>query len=213
MDSAPNRIRRYTDMGALMNMLLSKSITFLDPESWDDRNDAKFMSFYKDRKSLSSLLAICFSISSETYHHWSVFAGGRNGVCLELNKSELITAITSQCDIREQAVLYKDINDLGTTRPLVKDLPFLKRAPYRHEEEYRMIWESLTEKRTSLSVQIPLTCILRINLSPWSIEADATAIKKVIRTIPGCENVRIDRSTLVSNDRWIKYGSEALELD
>ncbi len=41
-------LRRYTDLPALIHLLRTASITFLDPSSWDDKNDAYFMNLYKE---------------------------------------------------------------------------------------------------------------------------------------------------------------------
>jgi hypothetical protein len=57
-------LRRYT------NLLKEQKITLLDPESWEDKNDSHFMSLYRKKKSLKSVLALCFTQASETFHHW-----------------------------------------------------------------------------------------------------------------------------------------------
>ena len=69
-------LRRYTDLPAIAYSLKARCITLLDPQSWDDRNDSYFLRRYKDERKLSSVLALCFTQSSEKYHHWRVFAGG-----------------------------------------------------------------------------------------------------------------------------------------
>jgi hypothetical protein len=65
--------RRYTNLTATIHILKSRTISLLSPELWDDRNDAYFMSRYKELKSAKSVLALCFAETSETYHHWRVF--------------------------------------------------------------------------------------------------------------------------------------------
>ena len=86
-------LRRYTDLPALIHLLRTESITFLDPSSWDDKNDAYFMKLYKDKKRLTTLLAICCSQGSETYHHWRVFSHGPSGVCISFKRQPLIDAL------------------------------------------------------------------------------------------------------------------------
>ena len=75
-------LRRYTNMTTLIYMLKEKKITLLNPEKWDDKNDAYYMSLYKKKGSLKSILALCFTQVPERYHHWRVFAGGPDGVCV-----------------------------------------------------------------------------------------------------------------------------------
>lgn len=77
-----SELLRYTQLPSLLHMLRARAVTLLDPDSWDDRNDASYMALYKERKTLKSLLALCFSQVPETYHHWHVFAQGSAGVCI-----------------------------------------------------------------------------------------------------------------------------------
>src|SRR5579871_1937831 len=81
--TAPRLLRRYTDLPSLFRLLATRQITLIDPRSWDDRNDTFYMAQYKERKQLSSLLALCFSMAPETYHHWYIFTKGSSGVCIQ----------------------------------------------------------------------------------------------------------------------------------
>ena len=65
-------LRRYTDLPALLYLLRTRSITLLDPSSWDDKNDSYYLEKYKEKKSLQTVLALCLSTAEETYHHWRV---------------------------------------------------------------------------------------------------------------------------------------------
>jgi len=75
-------IRRYTDIPALVYLLKNKTITFLDPGTWDDKNDSYYLTVYKKKKKLSCVLVLCFSEAQDTYHHWKVFAGNKSGICI-----------------------------------------------------------------------------------------------------------------------------------
>jgi hypothetical protein len=59
--------RRYTDLPSLIQILTNRKITLLDPATWDDKNDSFFLSTYKEKKKLKSVLALCFTSASETY--------------------------------------------------------------------------------------------------------------------------------------------------
>jgi hypothetical protein len=67
-------LHRFTNLAAAIHMLRARKITLLDPNTWDDKNDAYFMAEYKRQKGLATLLALCFADCDETYHHWRVFA-------------------------------------------------------------------------------------------------------------------------------------------
>lgn len=101
-----NYLRRYTDLPALIHMLQTSNITFLDPSSWDDKNDAYFMSLYKEKKRLATLLAICCSQETETYHHWRVFSNGPSGVCVSFHRERLVDALEANKPVRSGEVRY-----------------------------------------------------------------------------------------------------------
>jgi hypothetical protein len=202
-------LRRYTNLPALLYVLKRRKITLLDPQTWDDKNDSHFLSLYKEKKKLKTVLALCFADASETYHHWRVFADGSSGVCIRFKRKELLRAIAKQPGVRRRSVEYLALTDIKSKKPQLKDLPFLKRAPYVDEGEFRIIFESETDNRAFLDIEIPLSCIERITLSPWIHSALADDVKATIKGIDGCDKLSIVRSTLISNERWKKIGEEA----
>lgn len=103
---------------------------------------------------------------------------------------------------------YLKIKQLETAKLKGPDLPFLKRYPFEHEKEFRLIYESL-EERTTLDIPIPLSCIERITLSPWLPKRLSPDVKKVLWSISGCRQIDIARSTLVSNEEWKSFGESA----
>jgi hypothetical protein len=93
-------LRRYTDIPALVYLLREQQVTLLDPQSWDDENDSHFLGLYQKKKNLETVLALCFSQASETYHQWRVFAHGPSGVCICFKRAELLRAIKKQPALR-----------------------------------------------------------------------------------------------------------------
>jgi hypothetical protein len=191
-------------------LLTTKSLTFLDPESWDDKNDSLFMRLYKEKKELDTLLAVCFSQETETYHHWSVFASGSSGICINFKRAELLAELEQYEGIRKRPVSYIQLNELDQTSRKVANLPFMKRAPFRPESEYRIIFEEKGDPRSYLNIEIPLSCIDRINLSPWMPKTISDSVKAALRNIEGMEEVEVVRSTLIQSDRWAKFGKEVV---
>ena len=61
----PTYLRRYTDLPALLRLLTDKQLTLLDPKDGDDRNDAFFMSLYKERKKLKMVLPSAFAVTGD----------------------------------------------------------------------------------------------------------------------------------------------------
>jgi hypothetical protein len=202
-------VRRYTTLPSLIYTLSEKKLTLLDPQSWDDKNDSYYLQLYKEKKKRQCVLALCFSLSNETYHHWSVFAEGAAGVCIQFDRKRLTAAIKAQPGVRTRKVKYLLLPEIRKRGLKIAELPFRKRHAYQHENEFRAIYESKTTARKALDVPIPLSSIARITLSPWLPLALSDHVKRVLHAIPGCDKLPIVRSTLISNQEWKNLGEEA----
>lgn len=202
-------LRRYTDIPALIYLLNERKITLLDPQSWDDSNDSYYLTLYREKKKLESVLALCFTQASETYHNWRVFANGPSGVCIRFKRSELLKAVRRQPGLRAGTVTYLTLDEIRNKTLAIGHLPFLKRSAFAHEKEFRMIYESKKEKMSKLDIAVPLSCIHRITLSPWVHPALSPHIKRILRSIKGCGALEIVRSTLIGNMEWKNLGESA----
>jgi hypothetical protein len=200
---------RYTELPPLFSLLRQRELTLLNPDSWDDRNDSAYIRLYREKQKLKSVLALCFTQASETYHHWRVFAPTASGVCIRFREAELKAAVRKVKGLRLQPVEYLTLNELRSERLARARLPFLKRFPFKPEHESRMLWESDKEERASLPVPISLDAISRITLSPWLHPALVDGVKAMIKSIPGCAGLRVYRSTLIGNHDWIEHGRQA----
>jgi hypothetical protein len=205
----PTVLRRYTDLPALLHYLRTGCITLLDPRTWDDRNDSHYLSVYKEKKRLRTVLALCFSEASETYHHWSVFSRGPAGVCIIFDRETLFETLNKFQGTHCARVKYLSIARARSLTLRTSELPFLKRAGYKPESEYRVIYESKTKYLPSLKIPVPVSCIRSVSLSPW-LHTDLTQTTvETVRSLPGCENVKISRSTLISNEQWKAFAMNA----
>ena len=202
-------LRRYTDLPALFYLLSERKITLLDPSSWDDSNDAHYMNLYREKKDLKCVLAVCFTQTAETYHHWRVFAGGSSGVCIRFRRLDLINALKRQPGLKAKSIRYLTLPKIQGMRMKVGDLPFLKRYPFEQEKEFRIIYESRHKKLAKLDVAIALSCIHRITVSPWMDYSLFRHVKRTIRSIKGCNTLEVVRSTLIGNQQWKKLGESA----
>jgi hypothetical protein len=182
--------------------LQTKTITLLNPATWDDKNDSYYMSEYKRRKHLTTVLALCFARCNETYHHWRVFSHGFDGVRIEFDKNALLSYL-DRSNLICKAVEYPTIDQMDATKTLaVDDLPFIKRYPYQDEREFRIVYWSKQLAVQSKGYPIGLETIKRITLSPWMNKKLSDTVVKTLRSIPGCKRIEISRSTLVENERW-----------
>jgi hypothetical protein len=203
-----NYLKRFTNLPALIYLLTNRSITLLDPKSWDDTNDSHYLSIYKDVKSLKTVLALCFTEASETYHHWRVFADSASGVCITFNRDKLLRDLRGKSGVRFGSVDYLTLTAMRKMKNIQDQLPFIKRHGFHDEREFRIIYEDKNNTMTTRDVEIPLTRIERITLSPWLPKALDASVKDTIHAIPGCEKIKIARSTLVSNTEWKKLASK-----
>ncbi|GAB3377085.1 hypothetical protein GCM10027431_32580 [Lysobacter rhizosphaerae] len=209
MDISDSYLRRYTDLPALFHILRERKITLLDPETWDDSNDSHYLLQYKNKKQLKTVLALCFSQSNETYHHWRIFSGSPSGVCIRFSRNELLAALNQTKGITCRDVTYLKVRDAKRQSFRVADLPFLKRAVFTAETELRALYESKSKSKLTLDIPVPLASIKRITLSPWLVKALAPATKAAIRSIDGCANLDVRTSTIVGNLEWKEAADRA----
>ncbi|WP_263385818.1 hypothetical protein [Granulicella arctica] len=181
MDYLDTILRRYTHLPALLHMVQHSCLTFLSPETWDDRQDAFFIQQYQSVQEIRTVLAVCLSEAPETYHHWYTFAHGPSGVSIAFKRERLLTALNANPDIRHGRVEYVKINDLGKHVHGASQMPFLKRFPFSPECEYRLLYERQLEEVTVFEQKISLDCIDRIYLSPWMPNSVATSVKTFLK--------------------------------
>jgi hypothetical protein len=197
-------LRRYTSLASLLTLVQDKKLTLLSPALWEDRNDAFTMSQYKARKGLKTLLALCFSESSETFHHWRVFTHGADGVCILFKREELLKSLPMGHGLSGGRVIYRKIKDLSHARPKLEQLPFLKRHPYGDECEFRLVYQDDKEEMETKAFPIPLRAIAQISLNPWLPRPLAQAVKRAIKSTPGCAALKVYQTTLLENETWKK---------
>lgn len=196
------KLNRFTSLPVALDMLSKRKITLLSPESWEDNNDAFYLERYREEMRFRSVLAICFSMCSETFHHWRIFSHGSSGVCLEFDKAKLLDSLTGLTGFKSGPVNYRYIHSLRSNRPDIEDWPFLKRKPFEAESEFRIIYETKKDAIRSIDVDIDLSSIRKITLSPWIPESVADSVTTIIKSIEGCSHLEVDKSSLIDNALW-----------
>jgi hypothetical protein len=161
------------------------------------------MSEYKRHKKSETVLALCFAESKETYHHWRVFSNGADGVRIEFEKENIISAFKNDLNIRTGNVEYKILKDVEKMKSIdVEKLPFLKRYPYFDEREFRIVYSDSRQAVEHKDYSIELAWIPRITLSPWMSASLVNSVRDTLKSIDGCAGLKISRSTLVDNENW-----------
>jgi hypothetical protein len=196
-------LSRYTSLPMLLDLIQRQSLVFLKPDTWQDRNDSLVMAEYKKEKKLTCLLALCFSNGDETIHHWNTFANGPSGCRIDFMPS-LIDDIKDKNGIRYGKVSYRKMRNITEKDRKDSKRPFIKRWPYRIEEEFRFLYESTKPadaERTELIVPIEINSIRSITVSQ---SMPKTVFESIKSQLSAKLAKRISRSTLFENQIWVR---------
>lgn len=196
-------LRRYTNLPAVLRMLRSKSITLLLPDTWDDVNDRRLLEAYRRGKGLETVLCLCFAEAAETYHHWKVFAPGTDGICVVFDKQTLLDSLRLS-DVQHKTVDYYTVKRLSASAPKIDDLPFSKRAAYKSESEYRLLWTSRDVKESAKDFVLPVKAFERLIINPWLAKVLADEVVTTIHSIPGFNHVEVLQSAVTDGSAWKK---------
>ena len=197
------KLNRYTSLPILLDLLRRRKIVLVDPSTWEDRNDADIIKEYQNRKKVSKLFTVCLSIGDETIHHWKTYAGGNSGCCIEFDEKKLLASLQGIEGVRWGDVDYKKISEVLYNPIKLDNIPFTKRWPYRCDYEFRILWEGETSLDT-MEIDIDLSSINRITLTQKMYDVVSKSIQELLREKLGNRSIKIVRSTLYENRRWIK---------
>jgi hypothetical protein len=211
-------LRRYMAVRHAEQLLRTRKLAFLDPNKWNDRNDAYLMQAYREVKGLRAVLAVCFTQVSERHHHWERFGSrvcpprttatesddvGTELVCVEFDKKTLLEALRGDPGIRSAAVTYQTLKELESAPPRLATWPFLKRLPYKDEQEFRIIYESQKDVRRPHRISIDIHAIRRIVIGPYASPDRRDEIKRQIQAIRlNRDRIEVTKTTILDNTRW-----------
>ncbi|MBF7093417.1 DUF2971 domain-containing protein [Flavobacterium sp. ALJ2] len=204
MEIEIRKFNRFTTLPFLIDMLNSKTLTLLNPNYWEDYNDRETMETYRKKTKAKSIYALCLTCENETIHHWNAFANGTSGCCIEFSPNKLI-AILEKENISHKKTEYIRIKDLIKLKISTEQLPYIKRHPFKAENEYRIIVTSEKEQKSIFEIDIDLEIIRHITLSnkmPKKVyESNKIMLLKIAPQLKG----KINHSTLYENSNWISH--------
>lgn len=199
---------RYTNLASVLHSLRTRTLTLLTPTLWEDENDRYFMEQYQLQSGWGSVLALCFTTASESFHHWKVFAAGQDGVRIHLSADAVRDAVREQnADFRK--VCYRQIRELRNKQLTTEELPFVKRWPYRDEEEFRLVVRCRESLVASKSFDISPTAIQKVVLSPWLHESLHDTVRATIKSVKDCSGIPVHGTTLLKNSEWMSLADKA----
>lgn len=200
-----NTLKRYTTIGSAIDTLKNMHVAFVDPDNWDDRNDAEYMRLYKEGRNLSNLKALCCTESPETCHHWKVFTNSTDGCYIEFDKNQIISSLKGNKDYLNNPMNYVYLKDMKKNNYQIDDLPFLKRHGFKPEREFRFIYIGNCNDDVHF-MKIDLKWITQIVLNPWLPKSVANSIKDTLRPENTELNLRVRTSQLINSQIWNRHG-------
>ena len=199
-----SKLRRYTSLPVLLDLLANQRLTLVSPTLWEDKNDVFLLERYKEIYGFGFLGAVCLTQASETFHHWKVFGSGNSGVCIEFDTAELQRYILPHSAVKMGVVHYVKVNDIGdSNRYSVNSLPFYKRLGFSAEEEVRIIC-GLTDDVDCFNLPIDPSCIKRVVASPFLPDPLLGSLQAAIQSIPDCRTLQVDKSRLIESKTWAR---------
>ncbi|HEX3664381.1 MAG TPA: hypothetical protein VHU23_04010 [Rhizomicrobium sp.] len=215
MKSSDNsKVYRYTSIAYVIDALSRREMTLLNPSSWVDKNDSLYISFYKQYRNVAHVFATCCTLSKETFQHWYIFGVSSAGAFIEYDRATL-EACFEELKLQGHSLRFDEVQYLtleNVEKPTVslESFPFLKRWGFGPEKEYRVIAETNNHDAISYPIPIPLNVIRRVVINPWLPRSVVDSLKARIRSIDGCEKLKVDHSRLIESDRWIAAGVRKL---
>jgi hypothetical protein len=160
---------------------------------------------YQRRSGFASVLALCLTEASTTYHHWKIFAGSTSGVCIEFFREPLIRWATAN-GIRHHSVDYLSLRRARLNPPTAENLPFRKRHAFRDESEFRLLYTNHEPCGLIKTFPLDLRTIEHIEVNPWLPEDVFNSVRESIHRTPGCESLLVEQSHLLTNKEWADIG-------
>lgn len=198
-------LKRFTSIGLTIDTLRNRRLAFLNPDKWDDRNDAEFMRLYRNKSRKEGLKALCCTESAETYHHWKVFTQSTGGCFIEFHRRPLLDSIRQDPHYRAGTVEYIRLNEIEDCDYDIASLPFLKRSSFGPEQEYCIIFEGACDEEVHF-LPIDLAWIRRIVLNPWLAPTISESVAATFREISGNPELNVVASKLTNSQTWLRWG-------
>ena len=200
------KLNRFTTLPFLFDMLFRKQLTLLNPDSWEDYNDRITVKAYKNKVNANSIYALCLTYKSETVHHWNAFANGPSGCCIEFDYQKLKALLDKKPNVRHSKSEYIKVSSISKySTANYKDLPFIKRLPFKPENEYRIIATAENTQNPCFDIPINLNIITKITLSNKLPEISFNSVRSALGKLQPAVLSKIRRSTLYDNSTWVNY--------
>lgn len=213
-DQFNNPLKRYTSLSVALDMITNQRLTLLSPGTWDDKNDIASLESFRAERKMEKVFACCFTQAPETFHHWRVFGSSIEGVRVNINRRLFLDSLKGNPAYLYDSVEYLTLDQMDKMKEIdVCRIPFLKRWAFRDEKEFRVIYECQKSNVPFHHVELKREWITSITLSPWLPDNLIDSIKAVIKSLPHCDKVRIQRTSLRDHAGWQAAISKVAKVD
>jgi len=164
-------LSHYTNWSKFEYWLKYKKIFFGDYAHWEDKSDVAVLKAY-EKKINKQVRVLCLMDRSGSFrdsvYHWKAYANKEDGIRVDFKKKELLSYLSEYEEIRCQAVEYPNTEDLKKKAKNCENWPFLKRASYMDDREFRILWiegsKLFKARRLPVEKDFFKNCIDRITL-------------------------------------------------
>lgn len=198
----------YMPLRYFVKFIESKRLVFMNPKTWDDKNDSFSISLIPRKK----IRVLCFTSCEDNYFFWKTYAGKGIGVCVEFRKKELLKMTAENVksgnvvylSLKEHDVYKDDLKEKYNIQDYI-ELAFLKSNSFDFEKEFRMVHfskenELYDQKKPAIEF-VDFKSIETIYLSPFLDENERMDLKQLLNTFLNANGVTCDvEQSKITND-------------
>jgi len=195
LESTPKLLAHYTQIPVLLDVLKRKKLVLSNPENWEDKSDVALLKHYAHKDNIRVLCFKELKGHQDSILHWKAYADGMSGCRIDFDFEKL-----SQAAKAIKAKLGK-VEYFGPSIQNAIELPFVKRASYAGEQEWRIVWKGKLKTEQELSIK--KGAIDRITFSAKMPRSLFDRIKVFLKDELKV-NFNISQSQIFENERWEK---------
>lgn len=163
-------IYRYIDLATLLNMVQTKTLTFVLPSVWEDTFENKFLdelikTFDYPNDSIAQMFsnlcyAQCWTCLSESDAMWRIYSYGKQSLRIKIYANDiqrLENVYINPVKYCDNVIDYKMLYPNMSIPQLMLNAISQKRVAFKHEEEIRLIY---MDKKTDKELESAIATIL-----------------------------------------------------
>ena len=202
-------LKKYTRLEFLEIILKEEQLHLGDPALWTDKNDSELIQIYTSAAGFSKTRSTCLTMAPDRYHFWALFGEESKGVCLWFDRRKLLADIANDNSLRSGLVQY--LKPSGLSGVKLHEIPFVKRAQYTDEQEFRVIRNFKSTDKLTVGLRFSPSSLIRIYLNAWLSDDELNLMKAQVGPMLKQKygHVRLLQSKMLRYERWIDAAKNA----